>query len=33
MLLNERMFVKLLRDEGLDHLPVPIMRRVSTEVA
>ena len=31
MLLKERLFVTTLRDEGLDDLPLPILRRVSEE--
>ena len=32
-LLGERMFGTLLRDEGLDKLPVPVLRRLSTSVS
>jgi len=29
-LLGERMFVRLLRDQSLDKLPIPILRRISS---
>ncbi len=28
-LLDERMFVSLLRDEGLDKIPLPLLRKLS----
>jgi ParB family chromosome partitioning protein len=32
MLLSERMFVTLLREESLDKLPLPILRRISVDL-